>query len=244
MIGGERVQGIYIIVCLVNSRVYIGQSKHIQKRWLEHREELQNGCHCNKHLQNAWNKYGEKSFVFSVLELCESDKLTEREQYWIDYYGGINSKNTYNFRDAGSRGGMSEETRKIMSENTKKLRQNPDWVAKNAQAIRDSWTLERRQYMRELKTGTTWTDKQRQSRKYYDELRRGRSRSDETKKKISQSLLGHAVSEETRQKLSEASKKQIHKPLTEEQRKHISDAAKRGWEKRRQRMKKGGNVAC
>lgn len=230
--------GIYIIVCLVNGRVYIGQSKHIQKRWLEHKEELQKGSHCNNHLQNAWNKYGEKSFVFSVLELCENSRLVEREQYWIDYYGGINSKNTYNFREAGSKGSMSEETLKIMSENTKRLRQNPDWVAKNAQAIRDSWTPERRQYMSELKSGTTWTDKQRQSRKYYDELRRGCPRSDETKKKISQALLGHKVSEETKQKLREAGKKQIHKPMTEEQRKHISDAAKRGWEKRRQRMKK------
>lgn len=229
--------GIYIIVCLVNGRVYIGQSKHIQKRWLEHKEELQKGCHCNNHLQNAWNKYGEKSFVFSVLELCENSRLVEREQYWIDYYGGINSKNTYNFREAGSNGSMSEETLKIMSENTKRLRQNPDWVAKNAQAIRDSWTPERRQYMSELKSGTTWTDKQRQGRKYYDELRRGCPRSDETKKKISQALLGHKVSEETKQKLREAGKKQIHKPMTEEQRKHISDAAKRGWEKRRQRMK-------
>lgn len=231
------MQGIYIITCLVNGRVYIGQSKHIQKRWLEHKEELQKGSHCNNHLQNAWNKYGEKSFVFSVLELCPDTKLTEREQYWIDYYGGINSKGTYNFREAGSRGSMSEETRKIMSENTKKLRENPEWVAKNAQAIKDSWTVERRQHMSEIKTGSTWTDCQRQNRKHFDDLRRGVPRSEKTKQKISQSLLGHNVSEETRQKLREAAKKQVHKPLTDEQRKRVSDAAKRGWEKRRQREK-------
>ena len=231
------MQGIYIITCLTNGRVYIGQSKHIQKRWLEHKEELQKGNHGNNHLQNAWNKYGEKSFVFSILEECEEDKLTEREQFWIDFYGGINSKGTYNFREAGSRGSMSEETRKIMSENTKRLRQNPEWVAKNAQAIKDSWTLERKQYMSEIKTGTTWTDSQRKNRKYYDDLRKGVPRSDVVKQKISQSLLGHKVSDETRQKLREAGKRQVHKPITEEQRKHISDAAKRGWEKRRQRIK-------
>lgn len=236
------MQGIYIITCLVNGRVYIGQSKHIEKRWLEHKEALQNGSHSNNHLQNAWNKYDEKSFVFSVLEECADDKLTEREQYWIDYYGGINCSGTYNFREAGSKGCLSEETRKIMSENTKRLRQNPKWVAKNAQAIRESWTAERRQHMSNLKTGTTWTDSQRKNRKCYDDMRRGVARSDDVKRKISQSLLGHTVSEETRQKLREAGKKQVHKPLTEEQRKRISDAAKRSWEKRKQRMQEKEEV--
>lgn len=237
------MQGIYIIVCLTNSKVYVGQSKHIQKRWLEHREALQSGSHSNRHLQNAWNKYGEKSFVFSVLEECEEDKLTEREQYWIDFYGGINSKGTYNFREAGSKGSMSEETLKIMSENTKRLRQNPDWVQKNAQAIRDSWTPERRQRMSELKTGTKWTEKQRQNRKKYDDARRGVSRPD-VGKKISATLMGHSVSEETKEKLRQAAKKQVRKPLTEEQRKHISDAAKRSWEKRRQLLKEKEEVLC
>ena len=233
---------IYYIVNLKTQERYVGKTIRLEERKRKHFNQLKNNSHINGKLQNAWNKYGEKSFVFSVLELCEDSRLTEREQYWIDYYGGINSNNTYNFREAGSKGSMSEETLKIMSENTKRLRQNPDWVAKNAQAIRDSWTPERRQYMSKLKSGTTWTDKQRQSRKYYDELRRGCSRSLETKKKISQSLLGHKVSEETKQKLREAGKKQIHKPITEEQRKHISDAAKRGWEKRKQRMKEKEEV--
>lgn len=230
--------GIYSIVCLKNSKIYIGQSKHIEVRWLEHKDELKKGTHQNKHLQNAWNKYGENSFVFSVIEECEEDNLTKREQYWIDYYGGINSKNTYNFRQAGSKGTMSKETLKKMSEATKRLRQNPEWVEKNAQAIRDSWTPERRKQMSIQKTGTKWTEAQRKNRKKFDDMRRGVARSDEVKAKVSATLMGHTVSEATRQKLREAGKKQIHKPLTDEQRKNVSEGAKKGWETRR----KNGNI--
>lgn len=229
------MRGIYIITSLINKRVYVGQSKDIENRWKEHKDALNAGIHPNQHLQRSWNKYGEKNFIFSILEECAEDKLTEREQYWIDYYGGINSNNTYNFREAGSRGKMSEVTKKIMSENTKRLRQNPEWVARNSQAIRDSWTIERRQKMSEIKTGTKWTEKQRQGRKKYDDARRGVPRP-EVGKKVSATLMGHPVSEETREKLRQAAKKQIRKPFTEEQRKNISEGAKRGWETRRKNM--------
>lgn len=53
------------------------------------------------------------------------------------------------------------------------------------------------------------------------------NRVDKCKDKISKTLLG----------------RKHEYNLTEEQRKHISDAAKRGWEKRRQRMKKE-EVVC
>jgi group I intron endonuclease len=51
----------------------------------EHKRLLRLGTHDNARLQNAWNKYGEKSFVFSILE-CIDDRsyLIPREQYWID----------------------------------------------------------------------------------------------------------------------------------------------------------------
>ena len=229
------MQGIYIIISLVNRKVYIGQSTNIKLRWLGHKEDLRKNRHPNRYLQNAWNKYGEKNFIFSVLEECLEDKLTEREQYWINFYGGINSSHTYNFREASSKGRMSQETLKLMSENTKKLRQDPDWVARNSKAIKDSWTLERRKRMSEIKTGIKWTEAQRKNRKKYDDMRRGVSRP-EVGKKVSQALKGHKVSEETKEKLRQAAKKQVHKPLTDEQRKNISEAAKRGWEKRKKKQ--------
>ena len=108
--------GIYKITNTVNDKVYVGQSKDIESRWFQHMYALNHNWHDNRHLQNSWNKYGADKFTFSVIEECELDKLTEREQYWIDYYGGINSANTYNAKDADCTGRLSEESKRKISE--------------------------------------------------------------------------------------------------------------------------------
>jgi group I intron endonuclease len=56
----------------------------IGKRWGRHKRELRKGIHFNVHLQGAWEKYGEGSFLFSILEICEKSSLREREQYYLD----------------------------------------------------------------------------------------------------------------------------------------------------------------
>lgn len=77
--------GIYAIRCTADGKntTYVGQAgRSIKRRWVEHRTQLNHRCHGNAHLQNAWNKYGEKAFKFSVLEHTKS--LDKREQYWLD----------------------------------------------------------------------------------------------------------------------------------------------------------------
>jgi group I intron endonuclease len=114
--------GIYKIENLVNNKVYIGQAINIENRWKGHKKDLRNNYHCNKHLQSAWDKYGEENFKFEIIEECEEDNLTEREQYWIDFYGGLNSSNNYNKRDASSKGGLSEESKlKVSNANKGKV---------------------------------------------------------------------------------------------------------------------------
>ena len=71
--------GIYAII--INDKYYIGQSVNIKQRWQRHRKELKLGTHENKHLQNAYNKYGNPKF--EVLLECEKEKLNEYEQYYI-----------------------------------------------------------------------------------------------------------------------------------------------------------------
>ncbi len=76
--------GIYRIVCLANKRIYIGSSGNLRKRWKGHFALLRGDKHSNPSLQRAWNKYGEVSFIFEVLELILTPFLLEREQYWLD----------------------------------------------------------------------------------------------------------------------------------------------------------------
>ena len=76
--------GIYQIKNKVNSKVYIGSSNNIKRRWQKHKALLRHNKHQNSHLQAAWNKYGEDNFIFSIIELCSIDSLLDREQYFIN----------------------------------------------------------------------------------------------------------------------------------------------------------------
>lgn len=107
--------GIYKIINLIDNKVYIGQSINIKCRFDSHKSNLKNNHHSNIYLQNAWNKYGEENFKFEILEECTENKLDEREQYWLNFYGGLNSDNNYNFREPLSPGRMSIISRKRMS---------------------------------------------------------------------------------------------------------------------------------
>ena len=79
-----EISGIYILTNNINGKRYIGSSNNIRKRLWKHRSLLRHNKHENQYLQNAWNKYGENSFTFVVLEKCEIDVLLQREQYYID----------------------------------------------------------------------------------------------------------------------------------------------------------------
>jgi len=77
--------GIYKITCLSNFKCYIGSSKNIAVRWKNHKKSLNDNKHKNSYLQNCWNKYGEKSFIFEIIEECNVNCLLIREQYWLDF---------------------------------------------------------------------------------------------------------------------------------------------------------------
>jgi group I intron endonuclease len=98
----SKKAGIYMIRCLANGKVYIGQTSHISERWRRHRTELRDGIHGSRHLQAAWNKYGPEQFEFVVLELMELDKttLTEREQHYIAQYHSNDKRRGFNRRIA------------------------------------------------------------------------------------------------------------------------------------------------
>lgn len=119
--------GIYIIENNVNGKCYIGSSARLSRRRLEHFFYLKHNKHINKHLQNAYNKYGEIAFEFSILETVEDDgnlkeKLLAREQYYIDLM-----KPQYNILQvAGSNLGYnhSKETKQKIRETTKGVKKS------------------------------------------------------------------------------------------------------------------------
>jgi len=75
--------GIYRID-LGNGWFYIGSAANLKRRETEHRTELKFEKHCNKRMQNCWNKYG--VFKFTTLEECDKSKLLKREQTYLDQH--------------------------------------------------------------------------------------------------------------------------------------------------------------
>ena len=89
--------GIYAIENLKNKKVYIGQSKNIEKRLLNHKKLLRDESHYNIHLQNSFNLYGEDYFYFHVIEEIDNLMLlNEAESKWIEKYHSFAGVNGYN----------------------------------------------------------------------------------------------------------------------------------------------------
>jgi len=121
--------GVYCITHIDSGKRYIGSAKIIQRRFLDHKENLRKGTHKNKKLQNAWNKYGEGSFLFHILDYCEDlDELVACEQQWMDSLHPFYNINT----KASSSIGVvrSEETRKKISNAKRGLTLSPEHKAK------------------------------------------------------------------------------------------------------------------
>jgi group I intron endonuclease len=77
--------GVYKILNTVTHDFYIGSAKRLDARWKRHIQCLRTSTHPNIHLQRAWDKYGSKAFLFSVLEFVDDKtRLLEVEQAFFD----------------------------------------------------------------------------------------------------------------------------------------------------------------
>lgn len=69
-------------------QIYIGQSKNIERRFVQH-------CNLNP-VDVDIAIQGVNDFVFSIIEETTPDKLNEREKYWIEYYNTYENEHHYN----------------------------------------------------------------------------------------------------------------------------------------------------
>lgn len=207
-----KISGIYNIYCTSTGKNYIGSAVNLYQRYIDHTKTLRISKHGNARLQNAWNKYGEDTFIFFVLEKVEDKiNLISREQFYLDLYQSYDSKKGFNIcTNARSSLGTkrSPETRKIQSDLKKgKSPHNKGISMGEAQKIKIS----------DSKKGTIpWM--------------KGRTHTEASKMKMSLSHKGKVFSEETRLKLSESRKgKNNHffgKHHTEETKERISKSKK------------------
>lgn len=96
--------GIYMVINLSNNKQYIGQSINIKHRFLaNHQYDFKNpnNSSYNSKFYQALRKYGWDNFAVIILELCDKNKLDEREIYYIEKYNTF--ENGYN----STRGGQN-----------------------------------------------------------------------------------------------------------------------------------------
>lgn len=99
-----KTWGIYKIENLINKKVYIGSSSILYYRLYTHFNNLKKNCHSNRHLQSAWNKYGEENFILEILEITPNnlETLLNREDYYLNKYQSFNKDKGYNIFDKAS----------------------------------------------------------------------------------------------------------------------------------------------
>lgn len=113
--------GIYSITNKINGKVYIGQSKNISDRRLEHIRDLKSNRHVNWHLQRACNKYGIENFKFDVIEFCDERELTDKENYYINKFKTLDKHRGYNLKKAEDGVVYSELTLEKMSKSRQEM---------------------------------------------------------------------------------------------------------------------------
>jgi len=129
-----EIAGIYKILNLKNSKVYIGSSFKIKNRLRTHRNQLKKGIHGNSHLQYSYNIYGEEAFSYSIIEIvknCTSEQLETIEENYIKLYNATDRSKGYNKREkCNTNKGLKwpEESKRKFSESKKGIKLRP-WHA-------------------------------------------------------------------------------------------------------------------
>jgi group I intron endonuclease len=185
------VSGIYCIKNIINNKMYIGSSVNMAKRFRYHIWRLKNNKHHSFLLQNAWNKYGQNSFVFEVLQETEVDLLIAEEQKWLDEKKTYQPENGYNISNiAGSPLNLfTEETRKKIS------------LANKGKIV----TEETRKKMSQSRSGKPFSD---EHKKAISDGKKGKTFSEQHRKNLSKAQTGltRNFTEEHKQKISESRK--------------------------------------
>ena len=80
----EKIIGVYKITNTVTGDFYIGSSKNIKHRWIEHKCKYTWNRRQNNPMYLDMQKYGTDKFDFQILEEVEVTHLKEKEQWFIE----------------------------------------------------------------------------------------------------------------------------------------------------------------
>lgn len=217
--------GVYAIIHRPSGAAYVGSSHDIVRRWSVHLHRLSAGRHHARRLLDLWLLDGPTAFAFVVLQSCPRDVLAEREQEWLDIFGEL--LNTHRLTrvcptldpEIAARGGQSRIGRIVSEETRARLRA--------ATAI--SWACGDHPRVQTVEIKHRISESLRCA---YAEGRHTRSIHQETRAKISASLLGRVHhSEEIRKRISAGTRFALAQPDVKAK---LGDARRASWVTRRE----------
>lgn len=200
------MKAIYSITNVINNKRYIGKSNFLERRIDNHLRELRNNRHGNKHLQKAWNKYGESNFIIEIIEKIDNENiLNDREIFWINAYSSHISKFGYNKTMGGDGGNTNEEIREKIS-NKLKGENHPLYgkTGKLSPNYGKKHSNETKEKIRKANTGKVISNQTREKLRL---INLGKKHTEKTKVKISSSLMGEKNAFYGRRHTEEAKKK-------------------------------------
>jgi group I intron endonuclease len=175
--------GVYIIENIKTKQCYIGSSINIKKRCNAHRCLLNNEKHPNSKMQRSYKKYGSQHFCFRIIELTSHENIIDSERLWINK---MNPE--FNLREVveSNKGiKLSDETRKRMS------------ISRKGKPLSDA-QIQNINQLNQNRIGKQVTGKTKECLRLGPISLIGKSPSESTRLKISQSKIGRKLNPLTR----------------------------------------------
>lgn len=220
----KTICGVYKITHIASGKSYIGISKNIHRRWIQHKSWVNTGSRRSA-IYDAMQKYGIDAFSWQILEQCKIDVLDVREQHWIAVFDTF--RNGYNLTAGGEYNKeISDEARLRMSQSHKGKKQSKELVEKRIVRGESHYAYGKpRDEDTRKKISISLTGK-----KQSDDTKLKRAKSHHGKKHLPESIekmraskIGKQVSEQTRKNLSESHKGKKH---SDETKRKMSEAHK------------------
>ena len=203
---GKIKMVVYCIVNVKNNKKYVGSTVDFNRRKNRHINLLRKGCHHSLKLQRSFNKNGESSFNFLILEqITNKDELIETEQKWID-----DLKPEYNMTQiAGLNSHLGLKRSKETKEKISKSLTGKKQTEKHLEANRNSHLGLKQSEETKNKRSITLKNSV-----IFQKIVKSKERNE----KVKESRIkngGYIVSEEQKKKISETLKaKKFHSPIS------------------------------
>lgn len=94
----EYPRSVYAIQHNVTKKIYIGSTKNVESRFVQHLACLKANKHLIEDMQADFNEYGEDFTVF-ILDEIKNHQEKSKEYEWMDKYNSFERGIGYNYKD-------------------------------------------------------------------------------------------------------------------------------------------------